>query len=91
MTNCLEYTGIESISVSLEKELADVTFQSDLISEQAIIDQIDDMGFEASKYVPEDGLIKTTFSIVGMRCKSCVAKITSECEGVYGVEQVSTK
>ena len=23
-----------------------------------------------------------------MRCKSCVAKITSECETVFGVEQV---
>ena len=31
--------------------------------------------------------MKTTFSIVGMRCQRCVAKITSEWESLLGVEQ----
>ena len=31
---------------------------------------------------------RTTFTILGMRCKSCVAKITNEVEAIYGVIQV---
>ena len=31
---------------------------------------------------------RTTFSIIGMRCKSCVMKITNEVENIYGVIQV---
>ena len=82
-----EYTGVESIKVTLETETADVTFQPSLISEADIIGQIEDMGFEASPVV-SSGLLKTTFSIEGMRCQSCVKNITSECEGMFGVEQV---
>lgn len=74
-----EYTGVESIKVTLETETADVTFQPSLISEADIISQIEDMGFEASPVV-SSGLLKTTFSIEGMRCQSCVKNITSECE-----------
>ena len=66
--------------MTLETETADVTYQPNLISEADIIGQIEDMGFEASP-VADTGFLKTTFSIVGMRCKSCVAKITTECEG----------
>ena len=46
-----EYTGVESIKVSLENEWADIVYQPDLISEEDLIGQIEDMGFEASKWV----------------------------------------
>ena len=46
-----EYTGVESIKVSLENEWADIVFQPDLINEEDLIGQIEDMGFEASKWV----------------------------------------
>ena len=74
--------------MSLESESADISYQSDLITEADIIGQIEDMGFEASPLSTDVGLLKTTYSIVGMRCGSCVAKITTECEAVFGVEQV---
>ena len=32
---------------------------------------------------------RTTYNILGMRCKSCVVKITNEVEGIYGVTQGS--
>ena len=46
-----EYTGVESIKVSLENEWADIVYQPDLITEEDLIGQIEDMGFEASKWV----------------------------------------
>ena len=46
-----EYTGIEEIEVSLEKETANVTYQPDLINIQTIIELIEDMGFEAELFV----------------------------------------
>ena len=46
-----EYTGIEEIVVSLEKETANITFQPDLINIQTIIEMIEDMGFEAELFV----------------------------------------
>ena len=49
--NNSEYTGVESIKVSLENESADIVFQPDLITEEDLIAQIDDMGFEASIFV----------------------------------------
>lgn len=46
-----EYTGVEEIIVSLEKESANVTFQPDLIKIEQIIEHIEDMGFEAELFV----------------------------------------
>ena len=51
MMNTLEYTGVESITVSLENETADVVYQAELITEEDLIAQIEDMGFEASRFV----------------------------------------
>jgi Cu+-exporting ATPase len=84
-----EYTGIEEIQVSLEKETANITFQPDLITVETIIELIEDMGFEASLFsLDKTKMSRTTYSINGMRCKSCVIKITNEVEAIYGVVQV---
>jgi len=83
-----EYTGINSVVVSLEKEEADVTFQPDLLTGPVIASHIADMGFEATVInLEQTEYLKSTFNITGMRCKSCVDKITNGVEGLFGVVQ----
>ena len=69
--------GVKSISVSLEKEMASVTYNPLVTNPTSIAGMIDDMGFEAS--VEGSDAEPSTDTVVvgveGMTCHSCVKSI----------------
>ena len=88
-----DLAGVSNVKVSLDDELATVTFDPALTNAQAICDSIDEMGFEAilpressracaneSSCNNTSGSQTVTINIEGMTCNSCVQHI----EGVIG-------
>ena len=76
-----EVPGIVAIKVSLSDKQAKVKFKPSSLTPQDIADLIDDMGFETAVLVGAGkNQKKTSLSIKGMTCNSCVQNI----EGVIG-------
>lgn len=74
--------GVETAVVNLATETADVTFDPDQVSTEAIKDAIEKTGFSVSEQVIE-------LSIEGMTCASCVARVEKAVAKVAGVSAVS--
>ncbi|XP_056011755.1 copper-transporting ATPase 1-like isoform X3 [Ostrea edulis] len=76
-TNISPKTGIKSISVSLEEEMATVTYNPMIIDPNAIAGMIDDMGFEATvkDSDTEPDFVTMVIGVQGMTCHSCVKTI----------------
>jgi len=70
--------GVQSASVNLAAERATVTYEPARLGVPEITKAIEDLGYE----VP---LEKLTFSVQGMSCASCVAKIERALHAVPGV------
>ncbi len=74
--------GVQSASVNLAAERASVTYEPARLGAGEIAKAIEDLGYE----VP---LEKVTFSVQGMSCASCVAKIERALHTVPGVARAS--
>jgi Cu+-exporting ATPase len=74
--------GVESASVNLAAERATVTYEPARLGVPEITKAIEDLGYE----VPRE---KLTFSVQGMSCASCVAKIERALHAVPGVVRAS--
>ncbi|GAB6020842.1 hypothetical protein CHUAL_003495 [Chamberlinius hualienensis] len=76
-TQMLQFVGIETITVSLLAQKADITYDSSYINIQQIVNRISDMGFEAGILQEECESNREQINIIikGMTCASCVNTI----------------
>jgi Cu+-exporting ATPase len=90
--------GIKSVSVNLLAECADIDFDSDIIKDDAIIEAIEDIGYDASLLTKfavrasgnEDAKLSSiTLLITGMSCSSCVNRIETTIKEMKGVASIS--
>lgn len=73
--NIGQKTGVRSIKVSLEDEMATLIITPTEVTAEAVRTMIDDMGFEAALVHSASSTV--TVSIEGMTCMSCVRNIES--------------
>jgi Cu+-exporting ATPase len=96
--NISNVNGVESINVSLKDKEGRIIFFPDEINEQALVTEIEDMGFDAfikaveqlvqkdqspSKSLPENTK-ETKFKVYGMTCQSCVRAIKQNLSEING-------
>lgn len=79
-----EICGIRNISVSLEKHLANIRFNPEILSIQQIEETINDMGFSVSSE-PDSDYLTAKINVKGMTCQSCVKSIQSKMSTEKGV------
>jgi P-type Cu+ transporter len=84
----LSQKGILNCSVALTLERAQVEYNSDILSPEAIRDMIDDIGFEA-KLLHETDTNEIELQILGMTCASCSGKIERYFNSYEGVTKCS--
>jgi len=70
--------GVISASVNLASEKASIEYNPDKVDTKALLDTISDTGYGVA-------VEKTTFSVGGMTCASCVARVEKALKGVPGV------
>ena len=74
--------GVSQVNVNLASEKASVEYDSSKVDTRALMDTISDVGYGVAAE-------KTTFSVGGMTCASCVAAIEKALSEVPGVTSVS--
>lgn len=81
--------GVREAVVNLATEKATVAYDPKLIAVQAIADKVKDLGYDVvgSAAPTDEGLQKTTISIGGMHCASCVGRVESALQSVDGVKE----
>jgi Cu+-exporting ATPase len=81
--------GVREAVVNLATEKATVAYDPTLIAVQAIADKVKDLGYDVvgSEAPTEEGLQKTTISVGGMHCASCVGRVESALQSVEGVKE----
>lgn len=84
--------GIESVSVNLATEQADIEYDEQQLSVDDLIEAVDDSGYEAS--LPEEAQKPAApkeyrLQIGGMSCASCVAGVENAIKRVDGTDDVS--
>lgn len=96
--NVSNVNGVESVSVSLKDKEGRIIFFPDETNEQALVTEIEDMGFDAfvkaveqlvlKDQTPSKILPKTTkeikFNVYGMTCQSCVRAIQQSLSDIDG-------
>ncbi|CAF1123859.1 unnamed protein product, partial [Didymodactylos carnosus] len=88
--NVGKMNGISSIKVSLEQKQATVIFDTSQTNVAAIVEKINDMGFDAEEEKPSSEAPETlTLYIEGMTCTSCAQKIEASCQNLAGIKQIS--
>ncbi|KAI9284237.1 hypothetical protein BC943DRAFT_325949 [Umbelopsis sp. AD052] len=80
--------GIHSVDVSLEKEEATIAFNPKVVSQDDIIEYIEDCGFDVPKNA-STALTTITLPIEGMTCHSCVRSIESALSNKTGINTVN--
>ncbi|XP_067664088.1 copper-transporting ATPase 1-like isoform X2 [Haliotis asinina] len=80
--------GIYHISVSLEKNCAEVTFDAQKLNASKISSEIDEMGFEAKVRHSNSRNLATRIHVEGMTCQSCVRNIESHIGQKLGVIEI---
>ncbi|RDD46822.1 Copper-transporting ATPase 2 [Trichoplax sp. H2] len=82
-----DMNAIKFIGVSLEKKQATVRYDSKEMTERDIVENIEDMGFDATILQTEtNNVTYTVMEIEGMSCNSCVQHIEStvlDLPGIY--------
>ncbi|KAJ2674477.1 Cu(2+)-transporting P-type ATPase [Coemansia sp. RSA 1085] len=78
-------SGIESIEVSLEKEQAEVEWDPAQIDMQAIVEAIDNCGFEVDAPNKPTTTMLAKVKVNGMTCHSCVNSVTAALQDTAGV------
>lgn len=81
--------GIVTAQVSLLAECATITYDSSAINSGQMIEEINDMGFDASLIAEVTLGKKLQLQIYGMTCASCVNAIEKEIKKLDGVNSVS--
>ena len=90
--------GVKSITVSLAKKLATITYDKTLTAANDVSEWIEDMGFGATLSMNssnEDAEAKGTngnvcvFNITGMTCHSCARTIEAKLSSTDGIYEVS--
>ncbi|XP_042910911.1 copper-transporting ATPase 1 isoform X2 [Parasteatoda tepidariorum] len=81
-----EVNGVIKIKVSLEQKCAEIEYDSDLISNKELVEKIEDMGFDVTLNQPN--LIRTSVSVKGMTCNTCVRKIESNLLSYDAVQSI---
>ncbi|KAJ3074640.1 hypothetical protein HK102_005749, partial [Quaeritorhiza haematococci] len=98
ITNVLtELKGVISAHVELETESADVEYDGGLVTKEAIMEAVEDCGFEVSlvastdeeHHVQSTGVATSMISVKGMVCQSCVNTITKAVSTLPGVSTVT--
>ena len=96
--NVSNLNGVESVSVSLKDKEGRIIFFPDETNEQALVTEIEDMGFDAfvkaveqlilKDKTPSKSLPKNTkeikFNVYGMTCQSCVRAIQQSLSDING-------
>ncbi|KAI8824471.1 uncharacterized protein EV422DRAFT_493185 [Fimicolochytrium jonesii] len=80
--------GVTSINVSLETNSAIIEFDPQVLTEQKLVDAIEDCGFGATLAGAAKKASNVTISVKGMTCQSCVKTVTAAVRVVPGVSQV---
>ncbi len=73
-----DLTGVSRVNVNLANEKASIEYDSSKVDTRALIDTISDVGYGVA-------VEKTTFSVGGMTCASCVANIEDALAKVPGI------
>nr|CAB3224695.1 copper-transporting ATPase 2 [Phallusia mammillata] len=85
-----ELDGVLSIKVSLQNKQGVVCYKPSKVSVQELVENIEDMGFDAA--VSSEGIQKRTatgkISIEGMTCNSCVKSIEQQIGSYSGVQSI---
>lgn len=81
----ISLNGIVNINISLLSERADIEFQEDLLSLKAVIERIEELGFEAEEW---KNLKRTRLTVNGMTCTACVATIENSLRQYDGILSV---
>ena len=96
--NVSNVSGVESVNVSLKDKEGRITFFPDETNEQALVTEIEDMGFDAFVKAVEQLILKNetpskfltentkeiTFNVYGMTCQSCVRAIQQSLSDIDG-------
>ena len=96
--NVNDVNGVESINVSLKDKEGRIIFYPDEINEQALVTEIEDMGFDAyvkaveqlvNEELPSKSLLdlktkETKFKVYGMTCQSCARAIKQNLAEING-------
>ncbi len=80
--------GINSISVNLLGETAEVEYDPSLINPDKIVDLVDDIGYGAQA-VKEVGTGEIDLSVSGMTCAACSSSIENYISSFDGVDSIS--
>lgn len=85
----LAVKGIITVQVSLLAESATIVYDSTMITPGQMIEEINDMGFDASLISETILGSKLQLQIYGMTCASCVNAIEKEIKKLNGVNSIS--
>ncbi|XP_071790904.1 copper-transporting ATPase 2-like isoform X2 [Asterias amurensis] len=87
----MKQNGISSALVALMAQKAEVTYDPDVVTPEAIREMIEDIGFDAEilEGIAKGGVETVTLIITGMLCTSCVTNIETVVKGLDGVTQAS--
>ncbi|WP_316898508.1 heavy metal translocating P-type ATPase [Pseudodesulfovibrio indicus] len=84
--------GVDTVSVNLAAESMDLSFDPDVVSEEAVAERIKDLGFEA-EFAPDTdaapGLATLDLDLGGMHCASCSSRIERVVGNLSGVSTAS--
>ena len=83
--------GVSKVAIALLTEKAEIKYEADKISKEAVRDAINDLGFEAA-IIEDDaagGEGKVTLIVEGMTCSSCSGSIENVLKGTDGVISAS--
>lgn len=80
--------GVQSVSVNLATNQAQVKYQSTAVKDEQIVEAINKLGFEG-KLKADKPNKKLIFSVKGMTCSSCVNRVEKVISKVEGVESVT--
>lgn len=81
-------TGIHSIRVALLAERGMVEYDPSVWSVEKIIEEISDIGFDAS-HIPIVRTDQITFRIYGMTCSSCTSTVETQLSQMPGITSVA--
>ncbi|KAG8964682.1 hypothetical protein FRC03_001449 [Tulasnella sp. 419] len=80
--------GIHSIKVALLAERAVVEYDPDLWTTDKLVNEINDIGFDAT-YLPPARSDVVTFKVYGMTCSACTSTVESQLGAMPGINSVS--
>ena len=82
--------GVKEVEVSLENNLATVTYDPSKVTPEKMCDTVDTLGFDCSvtsNKKHESSKKQCTLTVQGMTCQSCVETVKQGVEKLVGVEQ----